>query len=1191
MQSGYWLILSSLLLLRVLNSEESSPHGAIFTEEIASSEGSQLVYPSHRFEKERSSNDPFVEETSSIDFVKEKEEIANKIPSLPLSDDLPLPLYSTDGSHHFVYHPAKRSSFSMTEKKDFPTSDIDNQTYRYAPRGQSAEQLFMRWEEDFVTSLHSFLRQHTNEAFIEEKNREAMVLLEQQLEQGFKEHPSFLPHSFDSSFLDVKSYNSMSSELATTMENKRFLRPFFGARELSEGAFAKLPDARVPLIGNSSLPSHGHRLHQEVYPDYSVGSPLWARDILGAYTYLREKEYVDILMKGASHLYREEDFSLFWAPQPIDSTFIYVDLPTDHLVVERPLLQTKRQKKEIEKLSFVNSSSLSLGMRELPVSKDLNIAKNRRVFTAYKEIPPQISSLRAEDKMSLKKMKEVPVTNFNRSLFKKEEVTRASLSTTPPIETSPHHYHSTQKTAAIAIPLPKKIEVTPLFEKGKKASHPVALKTHEKSHFVYSSSLPDVTFTFTSLIPSTSPQKEYFGEKVKAPALQKSEMSFARSMKLHQTSSLPHFQELAKKRDIWLTNWTMESHLPRFHKLSPESFTPYKSSIAFLPLHNLPPHEMSSDNLSSLIGNELLVIEQLSSLDLLLSINCEMGELGTFGPLTPQKISTTLLFYPFTVQESFPYTPLAVAPVNKLSSERLPTAVSPGGNELLSFQLDPPESGKHPLLYPISKEEMAKIGQGKSHLVVTPVTKGNLHREQLVEAYLAINNVEIEGKDYKESFFSKAYEPQVAKSLGSEFQKVQGKHTTYELALSHLEKIMLVDLDRLLPFTSNYLEGISLLNIRFPSSYLNVFEDAKLRNRTYRCTAYTLAMLPTPPILDTDCMHGEFAIASSIVPQMTEDGYIFSLALSAKENFDRKPLRHHIYFLIDRSSSIERHRFDVFKNAVGSSITFLSDDNLFNVFMFDSKAEPLSLSDLRATKASMKIAKDFLDRQSQPWLSSSTILLELLDAIHEKANHSDEIYTAIVLTSGNGLKNLDQQKVQLKKLLNTPNSNFIVHTAIIGTKTNIPVLDLFSGLYGGSLLYSSTHAAFPRKLAVLTKNIKHPIITDLRISLVDEEENIKFYHNPKITSYLCKDGTMNFMGTAKELKEFEVLIQGKIQNRWVNIRQRVNLNEAARGRGKLEKQLALQRAYNHCAEFLVNGDPEELTAAQTILKPFNITQP
>jgi hypothetical protein len=149
----------------------------------------------------------------------------------------------------------------------------------------------------------------------------------------------------------------------------------------------------------------------------------------------------------------------------------------------------------------------------------------------------------------------------------------------------------------------------------------------------------------------------------------------------------------------------------------------------------------------------------------------------------------------------------------------------------------------------------------------------------------------------------------------------------------------------------------------------------------------------------------------------------------------------------------------------------------------------------------------------------------------------------------------------LEKLSNTPQNNFFIHTAVAGDKNSTTTLDLLSGLYGGSFLHSPTKAAFPRKLSVLTKQIQNPILHDLRITLLGNSEHVQLYHDPKLSRFLPKNHALSFIGTAEKLEEFDIFIQGRSEQGWVNIRKHIHLQEAPRGHAKLEKSLSLQKAY------------------------------
>ena len=87
-----------------------------------------------------------------------------------------------------------------------------------------------------------------------------------------------------------------------------------------------------------------------------------------------------------------------------------------------------------------------------------------------------------------------------------------------------------------------------------------------------------------------------------------------------------------------------------------------------------------------------------------------------------------------------------------------------------------------------------------------------------------------------------------------------------------------------------------------------------------------------------------------------EGGYLFSLSFIPKVDMSQHRLKQNYYFLIDRSSTIERNRYQSFKRAVIRSIGSLREGDHFNVVIFDSKIARLSETLIPYTKKEPSIS-------------------------------------------------------------------------------------------------------------------------------------------------------------------------------------------------------------------------------------------
>lgn len=1021
-------------------------------------------------------------------------------------------LYSLERKECSLYKPSKPPSFALPKYGEVAWNDIEYEIIQYSPKQESYEKTFFEspyWDKDLLYSLRLLLKQRAEETYLQDKKEIAMIVLQEHLGQSFSRHENTLSQDLRELSQSTPFFLNHSDPTTTS---KKTLRKSPKAPELASDAFSEFVDtSSISLKATPTFIPKEYRLKNESYPDYSIGSSLWTKDMLQAFIYLTESYYTDALLKGKSatlvHHYSDGDLAIF--------------------------LNTSLKKVDLSLLNFHTSYLQTNHFGSFEKEDNCNLILTPKVIISKKTFEPSRSSLKAH----------FPLKEVSLNLLPALYLTQDSLISAPTIE--PISVSFTTSPILFAI-----------------ATDPYSASYIHRMPLSKGDSLP--------LERLENPIKTRYSQKGK-------------------TFSYPTFAKIVSKRDIVTTKWLLPHHKEKTHKLKREEKVVFELAFKSIALQNLPPYQTPHETLDRLIPKELKITPELFSVHILVTSEPTLiAHSKTFASVK----ETSSLLLPKT---SLPYPKALEGLALKRSwkASRESSSINKFNQSLptTSFKLAPPETGKHALLYPIAQEEYLSLGQNYNESI--PIgQKETFVKEKLINTYLEITRMDVKSPKRDPFFFGDGYVEKYGSHIENSFNLVVTKTPPNPLPrMENLGKVNLVNIHNLVPITQNYAEGITLLEIRYPSSFSAVVEDAKLRNRTYRCTGYNLAAMPSISDIHTESASDDFIVSTTLAPQTSEEGYIFSLNLSLKETIERIPFRHHVYFLIDRSSSIEHHRFDVFKNAVSNAITFLGEQNFFNIFMFDNKVEALSPTDLRSTRNSIKMAKDFLDKQTQPWLSSNSTLLDLLEIIKGGAKESNDLYSVIILTNGSSLKSIDHQKEALKNLIDTPKDNFFVHTTAIGPKNQIAMLDLLSGLCRGSFLYSPTHAAFPRKLSVLMKQIKQPIITDLRITLLDDSPSIKFYHNPRLSSYLCKNRPFSFIGTTKELTEFDVLIQGRVHGHWVNIKKHVNLAESIRGRAKLERGLALQQVYTHCSKFLETNDQGELTSAENLIKSCGIDSP
>lgn len=358
-----------------------------------------------------------------------------------------------------------------------------------------------------------------------------------------------------------------------------------------------------------------------------------------------------------------------------------------------------------------------------------------------------------------------------------------------------------------------------------------------------------------------------------------------------------------------------------------------------------------------------------------------------------------------------------------------------------------------------------------------------------------------------------------------------------------------------------------------------------------KSSSESLASLPSLQDLNTTTFSDEFVAELEITPNPKEKGYLFSLTLEVanKELFDR-PAQNFI-FLVDRSGAIDKNRFQVFKQAVVKALSYLKEGDTFNIITFDNELSPMSTKEVYVSASTKHGAKRFLETQKRSYKYAYPDIYATLTKVHKIAKHSELPSTVFLLTNGKTLEDFDTQNESLSRLLADNKDDFTLFTACASQSNNNLMLEILSTLNKGEFLHSQTHAAFPRKFASFVKHAAHLMANSIHVTAVSKDPslNLEFYPNESLAQNLYIDKPYTVIGKIDKLTDFEIIVQGKFQDRWMNLTKKVSFKQARKGGRSIQKDYALQIAYGKYKEYLQEGNTACLNEAKEVLKPLNVS--
>jgi len=367
-------------------------------------------------------------------------------------------------------------------------------------------------------------------------------------------------------------------------------------------------------------------------------------------------------------------------------------------------------------------------------------------------------------------------------------------------------------------------------------------------------------------------------------------------------------------------------------------------------------------------------------------------------------------------------------------------------------------------------------------------------------------------------------------------------------------------------------------------------QDYHTINETHRFTQGYLSEIPATANLDTISFQNDFETTVTYVKKPDGKGYQFALKIKPNEKLYFGSPEQNFIFIVDGSGTIKKHRYNTFKDAVVKSLSYMQEGDSFNILVADSQIAAMSDKPMTWNKQGIRKVRSYLQSRTYRGYFSNYDAFDLLSKASEYFDPNKE-NIVILITDGHSLETISKHKESLKSLAKGNKGRFSLFTASASQGNNIAMLDLISTFNNGEFMYSQTNAAFPRKLAVLVKHIESLIAKDIRIHVTSADPNldIQFYPNQESYPSLYADQPYTLYGSIDKLEDFELILQGRSGDNWINIKQKVSFYAAEEAGYKLKRNFALQEAYVCYDYYLKQNDPFFLSEAERILSPHAVS--
>lgn len=365
--------------------------------------------------------------------------------------------------------------------------------------------------------------------------------------------------------------------------------------------------------------------------------------------------------------------------------------------------------------------------------------------------------------------------------------------------------------------------------------------------------------------------------------------------------------------------------------------------------------------------------------------------------------------------------------------------------------------------------------------------------------------------------------------------------------------------------------------------------DLHTFNKSHRLTEAFLSEIPTPSRLETVSFQNEFETEVYYTERDDGQGYYFALKMKPTENLYFEAPEQNIIYVVDGSSSIKKGRFNIFKEGVIRSLPYLKEGDTFNIIIADAEFIPMSKKPLASGRRASQAARKFLESRTYRGFFINYDAFDLISKVTPFFDPNKE-NVVVLLTDGNSLNSIQHHKKDLQKLANAELGNFSIFTASANQHNNLSMLDVLTTFNNGETMYAKTNVSFPRKLAVLVKHIGNFVAKDIHIQVASnkQETDIEFYPNEQTLPSLYCDKPYMVYGSVKDLKDFDIVMQGRTSDRYVNIKQHITFKNAEKATYAMKRNVALQKAYTCYDYFLQKDDSFFLSEAENLLEPFSM---
>lgn len=339
----------------------------------------------------------------------------------------------------------------------------------------------------------------------------------------------------------------------------------------------------------------------------------------------------------------------------------------------------------------------------------------------------------------------------------------------------------------------------------------------------------------------------------------------------------------------------------------------------------------------------------------------------------------------------------------------------------------------------------------------------------------------------------------------------------------------------------------------------------------------------------------DFTVEVSYTPKEEGEGYIFELKLIPKPDATFRKISNNVFFVIDRSHSIDKERYEQTKNAVSKALELLEEGDTFNILVFDKNVVRFAEQTTPINPENIQKGQAFLRSQRHGGLFASTELYSSLDKIIPEAVADTEVNTVILFSDGETLLKQSGQRASVAEWTSRNRGKVALFSVTAGRSNNQALLEVLSRFNKGWLVHADSYSQIESVLSLLIHAVRRPIGKEMVATAViqqasDKKGSPRIYPRNQRLPELYEGMPYTLYGDIDKLEDFYLFVQGKYYHRWLDIRQKISFKQAKQSTETIERYWALHRAYDYYDAYLNEGNGQSVREANALLNSHQLPQ-